>query len=136
RSPGRYRAGAFAIVPLVCLGEPVGVVCLTEARDEQGFASDEANVLRLLGMQGSEFLAADPEVERILEAASTLDVEGVSGGLSRASLRPDGDAELARAICEAASAEVEPGRILRKALGSISRALGAAPVALHLQTPD
>ncbi|MEZ4333545.1 MAG: response regulator [Myxococcota bacterium] len=136
RGVGQYRGSAFAIVPLVCLGEPVGVLCLTDARDEQGLASDEANVLRLLGMQVSEFLAADPEVERILEAASTLDAEGVSGSLSRSSLRADGDADLARAVCEAAAAEVEPGRILRKALASIARALGAAPVALYLQAPD
>lgn len=136
RGMGHYRGGAFAVVPLVCLGEPVGVLCLTDTSDEQGFSSDEANVLRLLGMQVSEFLAADPEVERILEAASTLGTEGISGSLSRSLLRPDGDAELARAVCEAAAAEVEPGRVLRKALGSIARALGAAPVALHLQAPD
>lgn len=136
RGVGNYQGSAFAVVPLVCLGEPVGVLCLTDARDEQGFASDEANVLRLLGMQVSEFLAADPEVERILEAANTLEAEGVSGSLSRGSLRSDPDAELARAICEAVAAEVEPGRVLRKALSSVSRALGAAPVALFLYGPD
>lgn len=136
RGVGNYQGSAFAVVPLVCLGEPVGVLCLTDGRDEQGFASEEANVLRLLGMQVSEFLAADPEVERILEAANTLEAEGVSGTLSRSGFRVDADAELARAICEAVAAEVEPGRILRSALSSISRALGAAPVSLYLVGPD
>jgi len=136
RGVGSYRGSAFAVVPLVCLGEPVGVLCLTEGEDERGFTAEEANVLRLLGMQVSEFLAADPEVERILEAASTLDAEGVSGGLSRRSLPADGDAELARAICEAVASEVEPARVLRLALSSVSRLLGAGPVALYLNAGD
>jgi CheY-like chemotaxis protein len=38
RGAGRYRRAAFAIVPLVCLGEPVGVLCLTEGEDAEGFA--------------------------------------------------------------------------------------------------
>lgn len=136
RGAGAYASAAFALVPLVCLGEPVGVLCLTEGLDERGFSPAESNVLRLLGMQVSEFLAADPEVERILEAANTLDAEGVSGSLSRGSLRSDGDGELARAICEAVAAEIEPARILRLALGAVSRVLGAAPVSLYLQAPD
>lgn len=136
RGAGNYQRAAFAIVPLVCLGEPVGVLCLTEAEDEQGFSLEEANVLRLLGMQVSEFLAADPEVERILEAANTLDAEGVGGSASRSQGRLDPDAELARAVCEAVAAEVEPARVLRMALSSVSRVLGAAPVALYLLSPD
>ena len=136
RAAGTYRDLAFAVVPLVCLGEPVGVLCLTEGADEGGFSAEEANVLRLLGMQVSEFLAADPEVERILEAANTLDAEGVSGSHSRSGLRADPDAELARAVCEAVAAEVEPGRVLRMALSSVSRVLGVGPVALYLHAPD
>jgi GAF domain-containing protein len=136
RGAGNYQGAAFAVVPLVCLGEPVGVLCLTDGRDEQGFSPEEANVLRLLGMQVSEFLAADPEVERILEAANTLDAEGMSGSASRSSGRMDPDAELARAICEAVAAEVEPARVLRLALSSVSRVLGAAPVALFLHGAD
>lgn len=136
RGAGIYRSAAFAVVPLVCLGEPVGVLCLTEGADASGLAADESNVLRLLGMQVSEFLAADPEVERILDAANTLDVEGVSAGQSRSGQRVDVDAELARSICEAMAAEVEPARILRMALGCVSRVLSAGPVALHLLSPD
>ena len=136
RGAGNYQRAAFAVVPLVCLGEPVGVLCLTDGDDEHGFSVEEANVLRLLGMQVSEFLAADPEVERILEAANTLDAEGIGGSSSRSQARLDPDAELARAVCEAVAAEVEPARVLRMALSSVSRVLGAAPVALYLLTPD
>ena len=35
-SAGAGEGSAFAVVPLVCLGEPVGVLCLTDGRDEQG----------------------------------------------------------------------------------------------------
>ena len=136
RGAGNYQRAAFAVVPLVCLGEPVGVLCLTDGDDEHGFSVEEANVLRLLGMQVSEFLAADPEVERILEAANTLDAEGIGGSSSRSQPRLDPDAELARAVCEAVAAEVEPARVLRMALSSVSRVLGAAPVALYLLTSD
>lgn len=136
RGAGIYHDPAFAVVPLVCLGEPVGVLCLTDGGEEGALAAEETNVLRLLGMQVSEFLAADPEVERILEAANTLDVEGLSGGASRPGARTDVDAELARAVCEAVAAEVEPGRVLRMALGSVSRLLGAGPVSLYLLGPD
>ena len=48
----------------------------------------------------------------------------------------DGDAELARAVCDAIAAEVEPERVLRSSLGAVARHLGAAPVALYLQSPD
>ena len=136
RGAGVYRDPAFAVVPLVCLGEPVGVLCLTDGEEEGGFAVEEANVLRLLGMQVSEFLAADPEVERILEAANTLEAEGVTLSHSQSGLRGDPDAELARAICEAVAAEVEPARVLRMALTSVSRMLAAGPVALFLHAPD
>lgn len=144
RGAGAYRDPAFAVVPLVCLGEPVGVLCLTDGDDEGGFRVEEANVLRLLGMQVSEFLAADPEVERILEAANTLEAEGVTAGGARpgersgeqSGLRRDPDAELARAICEAVAAEVEPARVLRMALSSVSHILTAGPVALYLHAPD
>jgi signal transduction protein with GAF and PtsI domain len=46
------------------------------------------------------------------------------------------DAELARQICEAVSAEVEPSRVLDAALRPIALALEAAPVALYLRDPE
>jgi signal transduction protein with GAF and PtsI domain len=42
------------------------------------------------------------------------------------------EAELARAICEAVTAEVEPARILEAALHPVAEALQAAPVSLYL----
>ena len=41
RALGDYLSASFAIVPLVCLGVPVGVLCLTEARDDGDFSVEE-----------------------------------------------------------------------------------------------
>jgi len=133
RGLGSYEGEAFAVVPLVCLGVPVGVLCLTDDDDEE-ISLEETNVLRLLGMQISEFLAADPEVERLLATANASEVEGLLG-LDLA--QPvDGDAELARAVCEAIAADVEPARVLRGALAAVAQHLGAAPVSVYLKAPD
>lgn len=134
RGAGDYLGDAFAVVPLICLGVPVGVLCLTECAHEENLSLDETNVLRLLGMQISEFLAADPEVERLLANAQVANSEGIdSFDLLDA---VDGDAELARAVCEAVAAEVEPARVYRAALGAVASRIGAAPIALYLQSSD
>ncbi|MEM9176188.1 MAG: GAF domain-containing protein, partial [Myxococcota bacterium] len=106
---------------------------------EDGLSLEETNVLRLLGMQISEFLAADPEVERLLASAQVGDVEGVAmDGVGTLDLLDsvDGDAEIAQAICEAVAAEVEPTRVLGSALQAVATRLRAAPVALHLANPE
>ena len=133
RGAGNYDRENFAIVPLVCLGVPVGVLCMTECDETEGISKDESNVLRLLGMQVSEFLAADPEVDRLLQTASAMTAEGV---FSVDDLATDGDAELARVICEAVAAEVEPDRVLRLATTAVAAQLSAAPVSLFLLNSD
>ncbi len=133
RGLGQYESSTFAVVPLVCLGVPVGVLCLTEG-DEESLSQEESNILRLLGMQISEFLAADPEVERLLASANAAEIEGLP---ALDFLEPlDGDAELARVVCEAVAAEVEPERVLGLALGAVAQRLGAAPVSLYLLSAD
>ncbi|MBJ21651.1 MAG: response regulator [bacterium] len=133
RGPGNYESSGFAVVPLVCLGVPVGVLCLTEA-DESELSLEETNILRLLGMQISEFLAADPEVERLLASANVADSEGTMGFDLVEPI--DGDAELARTVCEAVAAEANPERVMRSALGAVAQRLGAAPVSLYMQSSD
>ncbi len=133
RGAGDYANSAFAVVPLVCLGVPVGVLCVTESEDPNCLSSSESSMLRLLGMQVSEFLAADPEVEALLQTASTMNVEGVA---MLESIAPDGDAELARVICEAVADEVEPDRVMRIATAAVSQQMSAAPVALFLLSAD
>jgi len=133
RGPAEYQDRAFAIVPLVCLGVSVGVLSLTGSEDPECLSTNESNVLRLLGMQISEFLAADPEVERLLQTASAMSAEGLT---SLEVVATDGDAELARAVCEAVAAEVEPSRVLRSAMTAVAQQLSAAPVSLYLLSPD
>ncbi len=134
RASDRYQSAAFAIVPLVCLGVPVGVLCLTDCQEDDPFVFEETSLLRLLGMQVSEFLAADPDVEALLQASSVIGVEGVDEAFDGA--EGNDDAELARAICDAVASEVEPELVLRRALAAVSSQLGAAPVALHLLSRD
>lgn len=139
RSAGSYEKPEFACVPLVCLGVPVGVLCLTEGEDADSLSLEETSVLRLLGMQISEFLAADPEVERLLASAQVAEVEGLAlDGVGTLDLLDtvDGDAEIAQAICEAVAAEVEPERVLGAALGAVATRLRAGPVALFLTDPE
>jgi hypothetical protein len=56
------------------------------------------------------------------EAVAALDAEPAGGE----------DADLARAVCEAVTVEVEPGRILAAAIRPVAEALRAAPVSLFL----
>ena len=133
RSAGEYQNSAFAVVPLVCLGVRVGVLCLTESEDDECLSISESNVLRLLGMQISEFLAADPEVEGLLQTASAMSAEGV---MSLEVAAPETDAELARVVCEAVAAEIEPDRLLRSAMTGVAQHLSAAPISLFLLSPD
>jgi len=133
RAAGEYASRGFAIVSLVCLGVPVGVLCLTDGEDEEALGEGDASLLRLLGMQVSEFLAADPEVEALLQASISMDAE--VGGTALAE-RIDGDAELARAVCESMAAAAEPERVLSQALSAVADQLGAAPASLYLLESD
>lgn len=133
RSAGAYESSAFAVVPLVCLGVPVGVLCATHGQGDGDAFMEEPNVLRLLGMQIAEFLAADPDVERLLASAAGMDAEGVDA-LGVAPL--DGDVELARLVCDAVAAETDPQRMLDRALSAVANQLRAAPVSIFLMSPD
>ncbi len=133
RALDTYPGAGFAVVPLVCLGVPVGVLCATGGLGDADRFLEETNVLRLLGMQVSEFLAADPDVEALLQATSAM---GAEGALPTLEAPLDGDAELARVVCDVVANEAEPDRMLERALASVSSQLGAAPVALFLLSPD
>ena len=132
----RYATVSFACVPLKRLGEPIGVLCMTHGA-EDGLFVEQESLLRLLGLQVSEFLAQDPEVEARLgrfeevsaHTAHTADRFDLRGAV-------DGDAELARVVCESVALEVEPERVLRAALKGVAARLSAAPVSLYLRSPE
>ena len=109
------------------------MLCVTETQAADDIFLEETSLLRLLGMQISEFLAADPEVERLLVSADVMAAESVD---SLAPAVGDSDAEIARVVCEVMATETEPGRMLNRALGAVSSQLAAAPVALFVLRPD
>jgi CheY-like chemotaxis protein/GAF domain-containing protein len=119
----RYASGSFAIAPLVAGARAIGVLCAADPASGDPFDAEDLVLLRILAGQVAQMIepAAAP-------AAAELD-------LTQPAPEPTDDlraSELARAVCEAVTAEIEPGRILDAALRPVARALGAAPVSLYL----
>jgi GAF domain-containing protein len=130
----RYASRSFAVAPLVA-GRPLGVLCATDRPAGAPFDEDDLALLRILAVQTARMLLpAGRDAERAagdLEAAAAAE-----GGFAADALagRSD-DAELARAVCEALTAEVDPGRLLEAVLRAVAERLGAAPVSLFLAPP-
>jgi len=123
-APGRYDTGSFVVAPLTVGEERLGVLCVTDRASGASFDQNDLAVLRILAGQVARRLhAAAAAGAETLAAAEALpaDAEGSHE-----------DAELARVVCEAATLEVEPGRILQAALRAVAQALRAAPVSLYL----
>jgi GAF domain-containing protein len=95
--------------------------------------ADDLALLRILAQQVARLLdraedgAGAEEPEAVAELEEVPALEAVPGGDARG-------AALVRAICDAVTAEVEPGRILQAALKQVGEALAAAPVSLFLAT--
>ena len=124
-----YDSGSFAVAPLLSGTQAIGVLCATD-RGDGPMDEDDLALLRLLAQQVARLLdrperAEAGEIETLAQLEEAPALELIPGGDARG-------AELVRSICEAVTAEVEPGRILAAALERIGRALGAAPVSLHL----
>jgi DNA-binding response OmpR family regulator len=121
-APGRYSTGSFAVAPLALGEQRLGVLCVTDRASGLPFDEDDLALLRILAGQVARRLGGAPAATAVEEPAELAPAEGAG----------DADADLARAVCEAATFEVEPSRILRGALEPVATALGAAPVALYL----
>jgi DNA-binding response OmpR family regulator len=127
-----YDSDSFAVAPLLAGSRAIGVLCATDRRDGPMDADDLA-LLRILAQQVARLLdraeagAGLPEPEALAELEEAPALEAVPGGDARG-------AGLVRAICDAVTAEVEPGRILQAALKQVGEALAAAPVSLFLAT--
>ena len=137
---GRYRSGAFAVAPIKGDGKPIGVLCVTERGDGGSFGSQDLSLLQILALQigpliarlrarGETKAAADvdrSEPEPQLVAGSTpIGVHEDKAGVSE-------DAELARAICDVITSEVEPERVISASLAVVATGVPAAPVSLYL----
>jgi DNA-binding response OmpR family regulator len=123
-APGRYETGSFAVAPLALGEQRLGVLCVTDRASGLPFDQDDLALLRILAGQVARRLGGAPAASATLEEVADVPADVADAG--------GADADLARAVCEAATLEVEPGRILRGALEPVAAALGAAPVSLYL----
>jgi GAF domain-containing protein len=158
-SDGRYRSRAFAVAPIPRDGKPIGVVCATERGDGGAFGSADLSLLRILALQvgsllaraegGSLASAADVSARDAQSSAATTapardaTQSGIaaepaardaaaSGIAADPAVRDAQDVELARAICDAVTSELEPERIIGASLAAVAESLPAAPVSLYL----
>jgi DNA-binding response OmpR family regulator/putative methionine-R-sulfoxide reductase with GAF domain len=121
-APGRYDTGSFVVAPLTVGEERLGVLCVTDRASGASFDQNDLAVLRILAGQVAR---------RLRLAAAEAEAEASAEPLAESEASAE-DAELARVVCEAATLEVEPGRILQGALRPVAQALRAAPVSLYL----
>jgi DNA-binding response OmpR family regulator len=118
---GRYDSCSALVVPLAAGAGRFGAVCATDRPGGIPFGEDDAALLRLLVLAAGPRLAERPASAADAAAAAAPEAAGA-----------ERDAELARAVCEAIAAEVDPQRLYRSALRAVAAPLAAAPVALHL----
>jgi DNA-binding response OmpR family regulator len=114
----RYGSASVALAPLVGAGVPFGVLCATDREGNLPFEDEDLALFRILALHASALMAP---------ARRTAPQQGDA---------PEGAGdemvELARAICDAVTNEVEPERLIRAALRPVAQALSASPVAIHL----
>jgi GAF domain-containing protein len=110
----RYGSVSVAMAPLIGERGPFGVLCATDRQGHQPFEDEDLALLRILALQTSVLVG--PQVAESAEVVEATDEV----------------AELARAICDALTAEVEPERLIDAALRPVAQTLSAAPVSLHL----
>jgi GAF domain-containing protein len=116
---GRYDSPALAVAPVSSGGQTVGVLCATDRPGGRPFEETDVALLRILALQLGQVLEPKPALAVTAPAIAEL---------------PETElAELARRICDATTAEIEPARLLGAALRPIAEALAAAPVSLYLR---
>ena len=138
---GRYDSGSFAVVPVPSPSGVLGVLCATDRKGGAPFEETDLAVLRILAVQVGQLLtqrrltklASATPARGATDPDRTLPAPSLATSLDESAPR---DADLARQVCEAVSAEVEPKRVFDAAIRPIALALEAAPVALFLRDPE
>jgi DNA-binding response OmpR family regulator len=118
----RYESSAFAVVPILSGGRASGVLCATDRAGGRPFEPSDVSLLRIVAL----------ELGRMLEPR-TLVAEAEPAPQQAADPLEGELAELARRVCEATTAEVDPARLLAAALRPVAAAFSAAPVSLYLR---
>jgi CheY-like chemotaxis protein/GAF domain-containing protein len=140
---GRYDSGSFAVAPVPSPSGVLGVLCATDRAGGAPFEETDLAVLRILAVQVGQLLT-QRRLASVTSASAargatdpdrTLPAPSLAASLASDESAPR-DADLARQVCEAVSAEVEPRRVLDAAIRPIALALEAAPVALFLRDAE
>lgn len=147
---GSYASQSFAVAPLIAGARTLGVLCATERSGGHAFDAEDLALLRIIAGQVAHMLQAPPVVDSEPELSVDLEIDGESPALLQtdptlavaiaaapaAAAFDTRSADLAREICDAVTAEVEPARVLDAALRPIAAALSAAPVAIYLRDAE
>ena len=109
--------------PLAVGARAIGVLCAADPVGSDAFRAEDLSLLRILGAQISQLVeGVGPASQPDLGTGLVLRSEG---GDPRA-------ARIAREVCDAVTAEVEPDRVLAAALKPVAEGLHAAPVSIYL----
>jgi DNA-binding NarL/FixJ family response regulator/putative methionine-R-sulfoxide reductase with GAF domain len=133
-----YDSASLAVVPMRSGEHLLGVLCATDRAGGAPFGEDDLALLKLIAVPVSGFLLrrlAALERARVPEPAPEPPAPAPAAAPPAEAAAPeeaDADAELAREICDALVAEIEPDRVFDAALRPVSRRLGGAAVALFL----
>ena len=131
----RYTSKSLVVTPISAGGSPLGVLCATDREDGAPFGAEDLALLRILALHTAEILTRKRD-DRAAAPAAEISSDDSSRDITQPLPYdvPDGanDAELARMICEALTAEVDPGRLVVKVLRAVATMLPAAPVGLYL----
>jgi FixJ family two-component response regulator/GAF domain-containing protein len=115
----RYRTRSLALAPVRSAGRPLGVLCATDRSGDEPFREEDLSLLRVLS------LALGPVLARPSGDANADRQDGLAAA-------ERSDAELARRICDALTAEIEPARLIAAVLRAVAESVPAAPVSLYL----
>jgi len=132
---GRYRTTSLVVTPIAGFERPIGVLCATDREFGEPFGAVDLALLRILAAQvGGVLRAASEEPAPARRPPGPPEDPGHDITQPLPYDVPDGasDAELARAICDVLTFEIEPERLINSVLGVIARLIPASPVALYL----
>jgi len=133
RAPGdRYTSNSFAVAPLAAGARALGVLCATERSSGEPFDQEDLALMRIMSVQLAQMLEVRRAAGGNADHESTVEDPSAAVAPVETAGEVGREAELARAICEAVTAEVEPARILEAALRPVAETLRAAPVSLYL----
>jgi signal transduction protein with GAF and PtsI domain len=109
--------------------------------DDAPFCEDDLSLLRSLSLGvGAALARGGGEPEPGSACSGEVEADFAAGAATptpayastNASRAETSDAELARRICDALTAEIEPGRLIAAVLRSVAESVPAAPVSLYL----